>query len=124
MKGQARRGALTYPLDPHTIVARAETEGEKMTTVFVNHRVADYDAWRPHFDRAMEADWTKDVRSYQVWRGQDDPSHVVVANTFDSREAAEAMVSSPMLREAMAAAGVVESSVQIDYLDEVASETG
>ena len=26
-----------------------------MTTVLVNHRVADYDAWRPHFDRAMEA---------------------------------------------------------------------
>jgi quinol monooxygenase YgiN len=101
-----------------------EAEGEKMTTVLVNHRVADYDAWRPHFDRAMEAEWAKDIRSYQVWRGQDDSSHVVVANTFDSREAAEAMVNNPMLREAMGAAGVVESSVQIDYLDEVASGTG
>lgn len=92
-----------------------------MTTVLVNHRVADYDAWRPHFDRAMEADWTKEVRSYQVWRDEDDPTHVFVANTFDSREAAEAMVNNPQLREAMAAAGVVESSVQIDYLDEVGS---
>jgi hypothetical protein len=70
-----------------------EAEGEKMTTVLVNHRVADYDAWKPHFDRAMEAEWTKDVRSYQVWRDQDDPSHVFVANTFDSREAAEAMAA-------------------------------
>lgn len=94
-----------------------------MTTVLVNHKVADYDAWRPEFDRAMEAEWSSDIRSYQVWRGQDDPNHVIVTNTFDSREAAEAMANSSALREAMGRAGVVESSVQIDYFDEVASET-
>ncbi len=65
-----------------------------MTTVLVNHRVADYDAWRPEFDRAMGAEWTSDVRSYQVWRGQDDPTLVVVTNTFDSREAAEEFANS------------------------------
>lgn len=90
-----------------------------MTTMLVDHRVADYDAWRPHFDQAMEAEWTKDVRSYQVWRGQDDPSHVVVTNTFDTREAAEKFANGSALREAMGRAGVIESSVQIDYLDEV-----
>jgi quinol monooxygenase YgiN len=95
-----------------------------MTTVLVDHRVADYDAWRPHFDRAMEAEWTKDVRSYQVWRDEDDSSHILVANTFDSREAAETMVNNPKLREAMGAAGVVEASVQITYLHEVGSGTG
>ncbi len=94
-----------------------------MTTVLVNHRVADYDAWRPEFDRAMGAEWASDVRSYQVWRGQDDPKLVVVTNTFDSREAAEEFANSSALREAMGRAGVVESSVQIDYLDEVASWT-
>ena len=94
-----------------------------MTTVLVNHRVADYDAWRPEFDRAMEAEWSSDIRSYQVWRGQDDPSLVVVTNTFDSREAAEAFANSSALREAMGRGGVIESSVQIDYVDEVASGT-
>ena len=94
-----------------------------MTTVHVNHRVADYDAWRPEFDRAMEAEWSSDIRSYQVWRGQDDPSLVFVTNTFDSREAAEAFANSSALREAMGRGGVIESSVQIDYLDEVASGT-
>jgi hypothetical protein len=94
-----------------------------MTTMLVNHRVADYHIWRPHFDRAMEAEWTKDIRSYQVWRGQDDPNYIVVANTFDSREAAEAMANNPMLREAMGGGGVIESTVRIDYLDEVASGT-
>ena len=32
-----------------------------------------------------------DVRSYRVWRGQDDPNLVVITETFDSREVAEAL---------------------------------
>jgi hypothetical protein len=95
-----------------------------MTTVLINSRVADYEAWRPAFDRAMEAEWTSPIRSYHVWRGQDDLNLVVVAQTFDSREVAEAFANSSVLREAMGRAGVIESSVQIDYLDEVASGTG
>ena len=59
-----------------------------MTTVFVHHQVNDYNAWRPEYDRAMKADWSKDIRSSQVWHGQDDPSLVIVASIFDSRQAA------------------------------------
>jgi hypothetical protein len=40
-----------------------------MTTVFVHHRVTEYNTWRPEFDRAMKADWSKDIRSSRVWRG-------------------------------------------------------
>jgi len=94
-----------------------------MTTVLVNQRVTDYDAWRPEFDRAMEAEWTNDIRSYTVLRGQDDPNRVLVLNMLDSREAAEALVNNPALQEAMGRAGVDASSVQIEYLDEVAAGT-
>ena len=94
-----------------------------MTTMLINHRVADYDAWRPEFDRAMKTELAASIRSYRVWRGQDDPGLVVVANTFDSREAAEAMVNNAALREAMGRGGVIASSVRIEYLDEVASGT-
>ena len=94
-----------------------------MTTVFVHHRVADYNTWRPEFDRAMTAGWTKDIRAHRVWRGQDDPTLVIVANTFDSREAAEAVMNNPTLREAMGRAGVIQSSVRIDYVEEVAAGT-
>ena len=94
-----------------------------MTTVLVNHRVADYEAWRPEFDRTLKAEWTSGIRSYKVLRGQDDPNRVLVLNRLDSREAAEALVNNPALREAMAGAGVDTSSVQIEYLDEVASGT-
>ncbi len=92
-----------------------------MTTILVNHRVADYDSWKPEFDRAMAAEWSSDIRSYQVWRGQDDPSHLIVTNTVDTREAAEKFVNGSALREAVGRAGVVESFVQIDYVDEVSS---
>ena len=94
-----------------------------MTTVFIHHRVSDYNAWRPEFDRAIKAEWTKDIRSHQVWRGLDDPNLVIVANVFDSREAAESVMNNATLREAMARGGVIESSVQIDYVDEVAAGT-
>ena len=92
-----------------------------MTTVFVTHRVADYNTWRPEFDKAVRADWAKDIRSYRVWRGEDDPNLVIVANTFESRQAADALVNNPTLREAMGRAGVIASSVHIDYLSEVGS---
>jgi quinol monooxygenase YgiN len=94
-----------------------------MTTMIVDHRVEDYDAWRPHFDRSWTQDWTKGVRSYQVWRDEDDPNHIFVANTFDSREAAEAMAGNPLLLEAMGEGGVIPDSVQIAYVEEVGSGT-
>ena len=94
-----------------------------MTTVFVHHRVANYNTWRPEFDAAVKADWSKDMRTFRVWRGLDDPNLVIVANTFDSRQTAEAMLHNPVLREAMDRGGVIQTSVRIDIVDEVASGT-
>jgi hypothetical protein len=92
-----------------------------MTTVFVHHRVADYNAWRPEFDRVMKEDWSKDIRTHHVWRGLDDPNLVIVATTFDSRDAANRLMNNPTLGEAMGRGGVIQSSVRIDYVDEVAA---
>jgi quinol monooxygenase YgiN len=92
-----------------------------MTTVLITHRVADYNAWRAEFDKAVRADWAKGIRSYRVWRGEDDANLLIVANTFASRAEAEAMVNNSMLREAMGRGGVDASSVHIDYVNEVAS---
>lgn len=92
-----------------------------MTTLLVTHRVADYKTWRAEFDKAVRADWAKGIRSYRVWRGEDDPNLVIVANAFETREEAEAMMKSPLLREAMGRGGVDASSVHVDYLNEVAA---
>jgi len=92
-----------------------------MTSVIIHHRVSDYNAWRPAFDKAVKADWVKDLRSYLVYRGIDDPNLVIVVNTFDSRQAADALINNPILREAMGEGGVIPSSVQIDIVEEVAA---
>ena len=94
-----------------------------MVTALVYHRVADYDAWKREYDRVVAGPLASDLRSHRVWRGQDDPSLVVVTQTFDSREAAEALFANETLRDEMASAGVDMSSVQIEYLDEVDSGT-
>jgi hypothetical protein len=44
---------------------------------------------------------------------------VVVVHTFDSAEAAHSFFDAPELRQAMADAGVDESSFQVEFLDEV-----
>ena len=93
-----------------------------MTTVFVHHRVTDYNTWRPEYD-AITADWSKDIRAARVWRGQDDQNLVIVATTFDSREVAEALMNNASLREAMERGGVIASSVRIDFVDDVSGGT-
>jgi quinol monooxygenase YgiN len=92
-----------------------------MTTVLCLCRVGDFDAWRPQFERdvAAETGW----QSYRISRSQDDPNLVAAIETRESRDAAEAVWSSPLAREAMERHGVDLSSVQIQYFDEVGAET-
>jgi quinol monooxygenase YgiN len=92
-----------------------------MTTVLCRCRVADYDAWRPRYDHALQV--TPGIRTYRIWRGQDDPNLVVVEETFDSREQAQAMWTSPETEAAMVADGVDMSTVSVEYFDEVGSGT-
>jgi hypothetical protein len=56
-----------------------------MITVLVSHRVADYDEWKAAYDGIDAGPLASDVRSYRIWRGLDDPSLVIVAETFNSR---------------------------------------
>lgn len=92
-----------------------------MTTVLARFRVADYDAFRPGYDRALAA--FSEIRSHRVWRGQDDPNLVIITETFDSRDVAEALWASPATQEAMANDGIDMSSLRVDYLDEIDSGT-
>ena len=94
-----------------------------MTTVLVHHRVLDYDVWKQEYDRIVAGPLFSAVREYRVWRGIDDPNLVVVAETYESREAADEASAHPDLPDAFARAGVVMSSVQIDFLAEVEAGT-
>ena len=92
-----------------------------MVTLLVHHRVADYDAWLPVYERVRYGPGGERVRAHLLWRGLDDPKLVVVVETFDSREDAEWSMNHPDLPSAMADAGVEMDSVRIDYLEEVGS---
>ena len=90
-----------------------------MTTVLCHCRVADYDAWRRGYDYAVKV--TPGVRTFRAWRAQDDPSLVMVEETFDGRGQAQAAWRSAEAQAAMEADGIDMSSVWMDYFDEVDS---
>ena len=89
------------------------------TRVLCRCRVADYEGWRPGYDHAVRV--TPGVRTFRLWRGQDDPNLVVVEETFGTREEAQAAWTSAETQAAMAADGIDMSSVWIEYFDEVDS---
>jgi heme-degrading monooxygenase HmoA len=90
-----------------------------MTTALILCRVADYEKWRPRYESALQE--TIGIKSAHVWRRQDDPNLVAIAEVFESREAANAAFSVPGLREVMAADGVDLSSVRLEFLDDAGS---
>jgi hypothetical protein len=116
-------GLLLVPRPcPCQTPAPLETAKEdEVTAVLAWHRVADYDAWKRVFDEVVASPLYDVVQSHRVWRGQDDPNLVFVCETFASREVAEAAYSDPAGLQAMERAGVDMSSLQVHYVDEVAS---
>ena len=95
-----------------------------MVALMVRCRVADYDAWKADWTAAVRQHFERgEVRSFRVWRGIEDANLIFVAEDFESREIAEAVLNDPAARQAMAAHGVELSSLQSDLADEVDSGT-
>ncbi len=94
-----------------------------MITVLVNHRVADYDDWKAAYERIDVGPLASDVRSYRIWRDLDDPNLVILAETYESREIAEAAFAHPELAEEIVKAGVDTASMELHFLEEVAFAT-
>ena len=86
--------------------------------LIVQHRVRDYDAWKPVFDEHEEVRRQHGAVGHELYRSIDDRNQVMVVNHFPSREQAEAFASDPSLREAMERGGVV-SEPHITWADAV-----
>jgi len=89
------------------------------TTMLVRHRVGDFDTWLRIYTGFAAFQREGGVRSQSALRSADDPSDILVTHTFDSREAAEAYLGDRRLKEAMGEATVDDSSVTIEFFDEV-----
>ena len=87
------------------------------TTLLTRCRVADFDVWRPRFEAF--ASGTAEILWFRIWRGADDPNLLVLLEAFDTRDAADALLSDPELPREMAEHGVDMSSVTLNFLGEV-----
>ena len=87
-----------------------------MVILVVHHRVADYDAWKSAFDDHEPVRRGHGEIEHRVYRDLNDPNRVVVHNDFPTREAAQAFLDDPSLREAMSRAGV-EGEPGISFIE-------
>ena len=74
--------------------------------------------FRPGDDKALEV-FGEHIRSWRLWRAQDDPNTIVVEEVIESREIAQSIWTDPMTKAAMEADGIDMATVRIQYLDEV-----
>lgn len=89
-----------------------------MTTFFVRHRVADYDAWRAVYDGVEDMQRDAGVTDAAVYRDADDASQVLVVHRFGSREQAEAFMENADAKAAMSAAGVDLDSIRVEIYED------
>ncbi len=75
-------------------------------TAMIQHRVADYDAWRNAYDGFADVQKAGGVTHESVYRAKDDPSTVLVIHGFATAADAEAFLARAELRDAMQQAGV------------------
>lgn len=89
-----------------------------MATTFVQHRVADYDAWRQAYDGVADLQREGGVVEQAVYRGAEDPNSVLVMHRFGSAEEARAFFANEDLRRAMADGGVDLASFRLELYEE------
>jgi hypothetical protein len=78
-----------------------------MVTLFVRHRVADYQTWRAVFDEFFATRSSVGVTAEAVYQGVSDPNDVTLILTLPTAPAAEAFLENPELVAALRKAGVV-----------------
>lgn len=64
-----------------------------MAVLFLQHKVASFDAWKRAFDGDPLGRAKSGVTRHAVLRPADDPDSVIVLLEFDTRERAEAMLA-------------------------------
>ena len=63
-----------------------------MTTVHVQNKVRDFDAWKANFDKYEQFRADQGVQAYRVSRGVAEPDSVIIDLDFTDQEAAEAFL--------------------------------
>jgi heme-degrading monooxygenase HmoA len=86
---------------------RSNPVSEVIMILIVQHKVRDYDTWKPVFDEHGDVRRRHGATGHVLYRSIDDPNDITIVNHFPSREAAEAFAADPSLKEAMDRGGVI-----------------
>ncbi len=78
-----------------------------MTTMFVRHMVANYDAWRKVYDEFRSVQKAGGVKAQAVYHAVDNRNDVTVTHDFADLKTAHAFAESAELKKAMQGAGVI-----------------
>jgi heme-degrading monooxygenase HmoA len=89
-----------------------------VTVLVVQHKVRDFDSWKPVFDDDESRRREHGAQRHWVYRTVEDPNDVVVAVEFPSADAARSFVQDPGLRDAMERGGV-QGEPHVHARDEV-----
>jgi hypothetical protein len=76
--------------------------------MLIRHKIADFGAWKPHFDEHATTRRANGSRGGRLFRGAADPNEVVVLLEWDDLERARLFAVSYDLREVMERAGVTD----------------
>jgi quinol monooxygenase YgiN len=88
------------------------------TAVVVEHKVKDYDAWKPAFDADEANRRGMGAKAHGLMRGIKDPNLVTVWVPFEDVAKAEAGLASPEMKKVMKDAGVI-GKPKITYMNTV-----
>lgn len=78
-----------------------------MSSVFIRHRVADFDVWKAAYDEHGAVRREHGLADSGLLRDEDDANMVTIVLTADDAGRAREFLSSGDLREVMQGAGVV-----------------
>jgi len=77
-----------------------------MATIFIRHPVADYAAWRPHFDEDSDRRKAAGLTDVGVFQNASNPNDVLMVFSAADGRGADAMLADEGLKAKMQAAGV------------------
>lgn len=84
--------------------------------MIVQHKVADYEAWRPVYDADAAKRAAAGLTNARVYRSADDPNDIVIIADMADLAKAKAFATSETLKESMEKAGV-QGEPTITYLN-------
>ena len=90
--------------------------------LMVQHPVANYEAWKPHYFAHDSMRMAYGVSHYHIGRGIDDTTVVVVFDKMNDVAKAKEFASTPELKDVMQKAGVTGTPI-VDYLHTIRSDT-